>query len=373
MTKTTATTAAISTATVQLIGWSTCYTLPAHGREPTHLVILQHGLSGTDADLDVLKEKLIQCSASVQVLVHSARANFGKTTDGVEQGGNRLADEIQNLILQYRSLTHISLVGNSLGGLYTRFAIAKLWSPKTKKVAGLIPAAFVTIGCPHLGVRKFTFLPIPSFLHQLAPVLVGQTGADLFLLDASGSQPRPLLSRMADPDDHGSFLSALSAFKDRSLYANLWGDFMVPFGTAAFEPSWGSGFQDEAMIEDFVKRSGATVLDESVLQRRQDGVAAQVDTGSAPAVGGGAPAATSATSGNGDAEIEMAKCLSACGWKKFAVGFANASTLFPMAHNKIAALSRDGWRKAAFSWIEGAEDGCKLMLHIANYITASVG
>jgi hypothetical protein len=34
---------------------------------------------------------------------------------------------------------------------------------------------------------------------------------------------------------HSVFLGALRAFKRRRAYANLEGDFLVPFGTAAFE------------------------------------------------------------------------------------------------------------------------------------------
>jgi len=67
------------------------------------------------------------------------------------------------------SLRSISLVGNSLGGLYARHAAAELWDAQSGRIAGLEPDAFVSVGCPHLGVRQFTFLPLPPPLVRLGP------------------------------------------------------------------------------------------------------------------------------------------------------------------------------------------------------------
>ncbi|CAE8581264.1 unnamed protein product, partial [Polarella glacialis] len=216
---------------------------------PTHLVVLQHGLSGTVADLNRLGAELQQ--ACPDVLVHSATSNFGRTTDGVAAGGLRLAEEIRAVAAQHPTVCELSLVGNSLGGLYARFAAGELWaaSGDGETLAGLRPATFVSIGCPHLGIRRFTFLPVPDVLHGASRAVVGRTGEDLFLL---GSEP--LLPKMAEPG--GRFDRGLRAFRRRGLYANLWGDFMapwaVPFGTAALEPEWGPG----ARVTDFVRRPG---------------------------------------------------------------------------------------------------------------------
>lgn len=48
-------------------------------------------------------------------------------------------------------------------------------------VAGLKPSVFMTIASPHLGVRSFTYVPVPAPLRPLAGVFVGKTGSDLFL------------------------------------------------------------------------------------------------------------------------------------------------------------------------------------------------
>ena len=144
------------------------------------------------------------------MLVHSASANEGRTRDGVAAGGRRLAAEVEQLVTDVArrggSLRTISLVGNSLGGyatqgsnpgladfardhsphatalqtgllltrlslaldsLYARHAAAELWDAESGRIAGLEPDAFVSVGCPHLGVRRFTFLPLPPPLQAL--------------------------------------------------------------------------------------------------------------------------------------------------------------------------------------------------------------
>lgn len=162
-------------------------------------------------------------------------------------------------------------------------------------IAGLKPSVFMTIACPHLGVRRFTYVPLPSMVHPLARVFVGKTGADLFLSRNSAATadapcsywsgegaetvavPSPPLSgsestsktagvnntgdnngardgtTVTAPDGRESvlvyrmgtseeFLRPLKAFRWRRAYANRRGDFMVPYGTAAFvEPNEGDG------------------------------------------------------------------------------------------------------------------------------------
>lgn len=50
------------------------------------------------------------------MLAHTARCNLGKTHDGVMAGGERLAEEIRQLVAANPNLKGISFVGNSLGG-----------------------------------------------------------------------------------------------------------------------------------------------------------------------------------------------------------------------------------------------------------------
>lgn len=136
------------------------------------------------------------------------------------------------------SLSRISLVGNSLGGLYARYAAKVLYreegddvtddvnSSENKTaggsfaasranvssadaaagileepggeaggsksvggtVAGLKPAVFMSIAAPHLGVRRFTYVAVPPPLQGLAGVVAGKTGSDLFLTRSSSNR-----------------------------------------------------------------------------------------------------------------------------------------------------------------------------------------
>lgn len=197
------------------------------------------------------------------------------------------ARQILELVGSKPSLSRISLIGNSLGGLYVRYAAKLLYSNGDDAggadggamIAGLQPSVFMTIACPHLGVRRFTYVPLPSMLHPLAEVLVGKTGADLFLSrkSASGTTTAAAAANNdgSSGDNNGAehdtatggggararegtgsardgresvllysmctseeFLRPLKAFRWRRAYANRRGDFMVPYGTAAFlEPT----------------------------------------------------------------------------------------------------------------------------------------
>ena len=72
----------------------------------------------------------------------------------------------------------------------------------------LKPATFMTIATPHLGVRRFTYVPTPRFLEiPLSELVAGQTGKELFLADVGpekdggiggqGAATKPLVFKMA--------------------------------------------------------------------------------------------------------------------------------------------------------------------------------
>ena len=46
-----------------------------------------------------------------------------------------------------------------------------------------------------------------------------------------------------------------------------------------------------------------------------------------------------------DLEEAMRAGLQSYDWSKVAVGFATANTIFPVAHNRLVALRREGWRQ----------------------------
>uniref|UniRef100_A0A0G4HFN2 DUF676 domain-containing protein n=1 Tax=Chromera velia CCMP2878 TaxID=1169474 RepID=A0A0G4HFN2_9ALVE len=104
--------------------------------EPKHLIVLSHGMHGSPRTMDYLAEKLFErfASAGEPVVVHKIHSNFSAamkshfhTADGVHAGGRRAAREILQVIQKYPSLETFSCLGNSLGGLYMRYAISLLF------------------------------------------------------------------------------------------------------------------------------------------------------------------------------------------------------------------------------------------------------
>jgi hypothetical protein len=182
------------------------------------------------------------------MVVHSVCCNEGKTTDGVVKGGDRLVEELMDVIRQEMELRQspegakrggirdvtISILGNSLGGIYGRYAIAKLTERCEHESEGcyvldgkfrLMMNIFCTTATPHLGVAGHTFVPLPRSAEIGVAHAMGDTGKDLFRLNN-------LLKTMATSPE---YLEPLGSFRKRIAYANAFGtDFPVPAQTAAF-------------------------------------------------------------------------------------------------------------------------------------------
>ena len=233
------------------------------------------------------------------IVVYSAKCNVGRTHDGIRNGGTRLANEIINFIQcdtkkrQEEGVVNgggvcnvtISLVGNSLGGLYSRFALSKIPyeiplsnesnedGSSSKFKIRLFPNIFCTTATPHLGISQHTYLPIPRLAETIIGTGMGTTGRDLFRLnsDAMNDGAAAKVNAAAamtvkrlgtsfrilqgsshsievehdDEDDSecvirnmcvdNEYLVPLGNFRQRIAYANAYGtDFQVPCQTAAF-------------------------------------------------------------------------------------------------------------------------------------------
>ncbi len=376
---------------------------------PRHLVVLQHGLYGSPTNLIVLERKL-NAMGGEDVLVHNAVSNEGRTRDGVLEGGRRLAAEVRAVVSNTPSLRSLSLVGNSLGGLYVRACAAELFDTTTGRLAGLEADALVTLAAPHLGVRRHLYAPLPelprSVLHPAAQLVAGQTAEELLLLDGGGvgseadedddALSAALLIRMCSPspDRYGA---SLAAFRRRRAYANLRGDFMVPFGTAAVEPAWGWGYADEERARDFERSPHAVYVNRDVCDGELDGIAVVCEVPAAsPAEARAASGAGGVDDRNGEqeqeqqqeqqqqeeqqqqagwerdapsAEARMARGLGACGWSKVGCSFSSVMGAMapPLAHNRLAALRREGWRQG-FGLLEQTELGEPFMEHAARFV-----
>lgn len=119
---------------------------------PTKLVVVSHGLYGECINLQVLEEEIAHLGGS-NVLVHLAACNEGKTRDGVAAGGKRLAHEVRKLVHEHKSLQSLVLVGNSLGGLYVRYAASELLNEDGACNSGHVRAICMTSSMSARGCR----------------------------------------------------------------------------------------------------------------------------------------------------------------------------------------------------------------------------
>ncbi|WVZ82448.1 hypothetical protein U9M48_029710 [Paspalum notatum var. saurae] len=234
-------------------------------QEPDHLLILVHGIMASPKDW-TYGEAVLKRRLGGNFYIYASSANiYTKTFVGIDMAGRRLADEVLDVVKKMSSLRKISFLAHSLGGLFARYAIAILYSQETNNagqsssrivptasesaksqctsglgtIAGLQPINFITLATPHLGVRgrnQLPFLQGLSILEKLAaplaPLIVGRTGAQLFLTDGDPSKP-PLLLQMASDCEDKMFILALAAFKNRVLYANVSYDHMVGWRTSS--------------------------------------------------------------------------------------------------------------------------------------------
>ena len=196
--------------------------LASSQQQGTHLVILVHGLAGNEKELGYLQESMErQAPQHLPVVFHSAKCNLKRTTDGIGKGGQRLVQEVEEQIRAIDdSVVLLSFVGNSLGGLYARYAIAHLDLTGKAK-----PFVFCTTMTPHLGVSKETYVSLPGFMESLVADVLGASGRDMFdrttLLHEMGTSPQ--------------YLAPLKSFQKRIAVANAFGtDFQVSVTTAAF-------------------------------------------------------------------------------------------------------------------------------------------
>lgn len=104
--------------------------LATNETETTHLIVLQHGLHGDESDWGYFKQ-VLDVSFPDKVLVHISTCNSKtrfSTHDGIDAGGQRLAEEILQLVQTNPCLRHFSIIGHSLGGLYARYAVGVLFA-----------------------------------------------------------------------------------------------------------------------------------------------------------------------------------------------------------------------------------------------------
>lgn len=220
-----------------------------------HLIILEHGWMGSTTDLDYLKHTILQQASEQQkeqhaILVHAAKSNDGKTNDGIQNGGKRLAREINAWIHQivehsncHRHNISLSILGYSLGGLYARYALSEVnFSWKGVKI---IPAFFITIATPHLGVQTpHSYFSLPSWVEYSIGRIFGSTVLELFRYDK--------IDIIQQITTDVKFTRPLQRFRYRIAYANAHAtDFYVSCSTAAFLSNTDSMHHPHPLAQNF--------------------------------------------------------------------------------------------------------------------------
>ncbi|OZJ05460.1 hypothetical protein BZG36_01665 [Bifiguratus adelaidae] len=201
-----------------------------------HLVVLCHGLWGNKSHLDYISKTLSKAHGEGVHVLNCKSNESAFTYDGIAICGQRLVEEIyhgyDDLIEKEYNVTSISILGYSLGGLISRYAIGVLYQDgffdKVK------PMHFYTFATPHLGVRSPNKTNMAKVFNYLCARMLSHTGEQLQLADADEAG-KPLLLAMAEPDS--TYYRGLSQFATRTLYANVQDDRSVPFWTGAIEES----------------------------------------------------------------------------------------------------------------------------------------
>ncbi|CAR24796.1 putative hydrolase [Lachancea thermotolerans CBS 6340] len=228
---------------------------PRSPDKPVHLVILTHGIfSNAGCDMVYLKDRIEATASTVgngsetsNLIVRGFKGNQGRSSKGVKSNGIALAkyiiETIDNLKIRY-DLRYISFVGHSLGGLTQSMAIRYICIERPDifdSSNGLEPLNFITLASPYLGVAG----EVPPFVTAILDIgALGQTGVDLnlnrtFFLRKEGIvrkdqhlgsyKRKPLLEIIPSEP----LKSLMHRFKNRTTYANILHDGIVPLRTAA--------------------------------------------------------------------------------------------------------------------------------------------
>jgi hypothetical protein len=273
-------------------------------QDVVHFCFLVHGHRGLSKDLSYLQAVMQSLSEQEKrkrykqdglvhdIIVHPAVCNEGKTTDGVANGGQRLVDEMMTVIeteMKHRKAKSVtvSVVGNSLGGIYGRYAIAKLGGAAQNLNFNI----FCTTATPHLGVSKHTYFSLPRSAEIGVAHAMGNTGKDLFRLN-------DLMKNMATTPE---YTVPLGSFRQRIAYANAYGtDFPVPAETAAFLSDRSTYPHHFVLENDVVVDEGGLVIARLHTPHIDDLQQHEIEKGEH----------------TGDELVQMSTALDALGWKK---------------------------------------------------------
>ncbi|KAG9080613.1 hypothetical protein FRC06_006356 [Ceratobasidium sp. 370] len=216
-----------------------------HTRD-VHFVACVHGMWGVPAHLSSLEntilEKFAEGKEGPELVTLRIRTNADSFTyDGLDWGAERAVKEIYEKIGEIekdgsRKVTRFSIVGYSLGGLISRYAIGILYQRGFFKTVK--PVNFTTFATPHIGLPRFRGF-IGRTMYTLGPLMLSRTGRQFYCVDndiwsPDAKEGRPLLEVMSEKNS--IFFKALSAFPHMTIYGNAVHDLTVTYCTAMIEP-----------------------------------------------------------------------------------------------------------------------------------------
>lgn len=248
-----------------------------------HLVVLVHGLWGNPSHLLYIEKQLEshfneQALQQEQVVIYKTGSHSGFLTyDGIDVNGKRIADEIlretvslSNNTASKNRVTKFLIIGYSLGGLISRFALGILYFQKY--FDNIEPINFISFCSPHVGVLAPGENVSVKLFNKIVPHFLAHSGYQLFLKDSKIVSPSsklpnvndlPLLVWMAETNS--VFFKALQKFKYRSLYANIVNDKRTCWFTSAIEEADPfnsmSNENPSAYKLDYIKNYEPTVID----------------------------------------------------------------------------------------------------------------
>ncbi|KAG8978275.1 hypothetical protein FRB90_008513, partial [Tulasnella sp. 427] len=165
------------------------------------------------------------------------------TYDGVDWGAERVVQEVKDRIAVIetpeanprKKVTRFSIIGYSLGGLLSRYAVGILYSTGFFDDGKVKPVNFATIATPNIGLLRYDTV-FSSFAHTMGPIFLSRTGKHFYAKDADewgGGGGKPLLEVMSERGN--VFYDALTKFERVTFVANAINDITVPFVTASAE------------------------------------------------------------------------------------------------------------------------------------------
>lgn len=208
--------------------WNLPAEINLHQKKKKHLVMLTHGLhSNVSADMAYMMEQIYKSQENYpheQIVVKGYTGNTCQTERGVKYLGTKLAEYIIKEVYD-ESMTKISFIAHSLGGLVQVFAIAYIMVRYPWFFKKVTPVNFIAIASPFLGIVTDN----PAYINLLLSYgVIGKAGQDLSLVK-DAAYGKPLLSLLPRDPVKG----VMARFKRRTLYINAVNDGIVPLYTAS--------------------------------------------------------------------------------------------------------------------------------------------